>query len=211
MADNVVVLSFEEASRAYQALSVLKQGSFEGKVAVSEAAVVTREADGRLKFQDGASAGMVGSSMAAGTLIGALVGVLGGPIGVLLGSSFGLLVGSAVGADDALDTATVLGQVIESIPVGATALVALVDESDPAVIDTEAAKLQGVVLRRPVADVQAEVDAAVRAQIAAEREVHKVLREQHRADRRQKIDEWKHEVSEGFEHLKDRLSGGSKG
>ena len=210
MTDNVIVLSFEEASRAYQALSVLKQADGEGRVAVREAAVVTREADGRLRFQDGADAGTVGTSMAAGTLIGALVGVLGGPIGVLLGSSFGLLVGSAMGADDAIDSATVLSQVIESVPVGATALVARVEETDPSVIDAEAARLEGSVLRRPVADVQAEIDAAVKAQLAAGREVRKVLREQHRAERRHLIDEWKNEVREGFEHLKARLGGGPR-
>ena len=210
MADNVIIMSFAEPSRAYQALSMLKQTDLKGRVTIREASVVTREHDGRFKVQDGADGGGVGTSIAAGTLIGAMVGILGGPIGVLLGTSFGMLVGSAVGADDAIDSATVLGQVIEAIPVGATALVARVDETDPSVIDDEAAKLQGTVLRRPVADVQAEIDVAVQAQLAADRSVRQVLREQHRADRRQKIDEWKNEVRAGFDSLKERLGGGSK-
>ena len=84
MSDNVVVVRFTEPSKAYQALSVLKESDAEGRIGLESAAVVERMANGELRIPESAdNVGPVGT--ASGSLIGMLIGVLGGPVGVLLG------------------------------------------------------------------------------------------------------------------------------
>ena len=90
--ENVVVVGFAEPSKAYQALSVLKQCDAEGRIALRSAAVVERTSTGELRTPEGAdNVGLVGT--ASGSLIGMLIGVLGGPVGVLVGWGAGALMG----------------------------------------------------------------------------------------------------------------------
>src|SRR5271157_4872657 len=89
---NVVAVTFNENSKAYEALSVLKQADAEGRVAVLGAAVVERQADGKIQVPEGDD-NIIGAGLAGGSLIGMLIGVLGGPLGLLLGWGTGALVG----------------------------------------------------------------------------------------------------------------------
>jgi len=96
--ENVVVVRFAEPSRAYQALSVLKECQADGRIGVDSAAVVERTFEGGLVVQEGAdNVGLIGT--ASGSLIGMLVGVLGGPVGVLVGWGAGALTGSLFDVD----------------------------------------------------------------------------------------------------------------
>ena len=95
MTVNVIAVTFDEQSKAYQALSTLKGLDREGRIELKSAAVVERGAAGQLQIPedtDNAS----GEGFRAGGLIGMLVGVLGGPIGMLLGLGTGGLVGGIV-------------------------------------------------------------------------------------------------------------------
>jgi uncharacterized membrane protein len=91
--ENVVVVKFTEASKAYQALSVLKECADAGRIGLESAAVVERTAAGELRIPE--SADNVGLGTASGSLIGMLVGVLGGPVGLLLGWGTGAHRGQA--------------------------------------------------------------------------------------------------------------------
>jgi uncharacterized membrane protein len=180
MSENVVVVRFTEPSKAYQALSVLKESDAEGRIGLESAAVVERMASGELRIPESAdNVGPVGT--ASGSLIGMLIGVLGGPVGVLLGWGTGALTGSlfdidhAVTSDEAL---TVLGR---AIPPESTAVIASVDESAVEVIDGEMSKLGGEVTRRSVDEVRIELDAAEDAAEAAAHEARRTVREQRKA------------------------------
>jgi hypothetical protein len=73
--ENVVVVRFTEPSKAYQALSVLKECDAEGRIGLKSAAIVERTSQGELRIPESAdNLGLVG--MASGSLIGMLVGVL---------------------------------------------------------------------------------------------------------------------------------------
>jgi uncharacterized membrane protein len=185
---NVVVVRFAEPSKAYQALTVLKQCDAEGRIDLEGAAVVERTAAGGLvvpeKDDDVDYAGFVG-----GSVIGMLVGVLGGPVGVLLGMGTGALVGGAVDidrADTSEEALTVLGR---SIPPGSTALMASVEESAIEVIDAEMYGLGGEVTRRPVSEVMVELAATEEAQEAAAREARRVVREKRKAELHANVEE----------------------
>ena len=180
MADeNVVVVRFTEPSKAYQALSVLKDCDAAGRIGLESAAIVERTASGELQIQESAdNVGLAGT--ASGSLIGMLVGVLGGPVGVLLGWGAGATMGGAFDVDRAVtsdEALTVLGQAIRS-----TAVMASVEEPAVEVIDGEMKKLDGEVTRRSVAEVMGELEAAEDAADAAEREARRTIREKRKAE-----------------------------
>ena len=185
---NVVVVRFTEPSKAYQALSVLKECDAQGRIGLESAAVVERTQDGALRIPEGAdNLGPIG--VASGSLIGMLVGVLGGPVGVLLGWGSGALIGGAFDLDRAVtsdEALTVLGR---AIPPESTAVIASVDEPAVEVIDGEMTKLGGEVTRRSVADVMDELEAVEAAADAAAREARRTVHEQRKAELHADADE----------------------
>ena len=186
--ENVVVVTFTEQSKAYQALSVLKQCDAEGRITLASAAVVERTPEGSLRIPEGAeNVGPVG--LASGSLLGMLIGVLGGPVGVLVGWGAGALVGGAFDIDrlDKSDEAlTVFGR---AIPQGSTAVMATVAEPAVEVIDGEMAKLGGEVTRRPTVEVVAELEASEEAANAAAREARRELREKRQTEMKEDLEE----------------------
>jgi uncharacterized membrane protein len=186
--ENVVVVRFTEPSKAYQALSVLKQCDADGRIGLESAAIVERTANGELQFPESAdNVGPVGA--ASGSLIGMLVGVLGGPVGVLLGWGAGAMMGGAFDVDRAVtsdEALTVLGR---AIPPGSTAVIASVEEPAVEVIDAEMHTLGGEVTRRPVYEVMGELEAAEEAADAAAREARRVVREKRKAEVHADVDE----------------------
>ncbi len=205
MDQNVVVLSFAEESRAFQALSLLKN-AVGPQLKLHNAVVVQRDAQGMLSIQDQASDGAVARVALNGTLIGALVGMLAGPLGILLGGVYGAVFGQCVALDRAEDRASVVDQIGTVIPEGSTALIAQVDEADVAAIDAIAKQLEGTLLRRPLEVVQSEVQAHKEAHEVAARAADLALRK-HRFEKwEHKVDAWKTEVKASAEHLKARIS-----
>jgi uncharacterized membrane protein len=186
--ENVIVVGFSDPSKAYQALSVLKECDAAGRIGLESAAVVERGPDGELTIPESAdNVGLAGT--ASGSLIGMLVGVLGGPVGVLLGWGAGAMMGGAFDVDRAVtsdEALTVLGQ---AIPPGSTAVVAEVEEPAVEVIDGEMKKLDGEITRRPVDEVMAELDAAEEAADAAAREARRTVREKRKAQLKAGADE----------------------
>jgi uncharacterized membrane protein len=178
--ENVVVVGFGEASKAYQALTVLKQCDAEGRIALRSAAIVERTSAGELRIPEGTdNVGLVGT--ASGSLMGMLIGVLGGPVGVLVGWGSGALMGSlfdiarAEKSDEAL---AVLGR---AVPPDSTAVIAGVEEPAVEVIDGEMAKLGGDVTRQPLDEVMSELEAAEYAAEVAADEARRALREERKA------------------------------
>jgi uncharacterized membrane protein len=178
---NVVVVRFDETSKAYQALSVLKDCDAEGRIGLKSGAIVERTPEGELRIPEGAdNIALVGT--VSGSLIGMLIGVLGGPVGVLVGWGAGALMGGTidiVGVTKSEEALTALGR---AIPPGSTAVIASVTEPAVEVIDVEMKKLDGEVTRRPVVDVMAELESAEAAAEAAAHEARRALREQRKAE-----------------------------
>ena len=177
--ESVIVVSFEADSSAYEALTRLKELDSQEQVGLEAAAVVVRDQDGTVETKD-----QVGdedwSGTAGGGLIGLLIGIIGGPLGVLIGGATGLLVGSLFDLDDADETDSVLSEISRSVRVGHTSLLAELAEQSYEVVDTAMARLGGTVLRRSVADVEAEMAAAEKAQRKAKRQARKELLEARR-------------------------------
>ena len=186
--ENVVVVRFTEPSKAYQALSVLKELDGSGRIGLESAAVVERTATGELRTPESAdNVGPVGT--ASGSLIGMLIGVLGGPVGVLLGWGTGALMGGAFDVDRAVTSDEALTVLGKAIPTGSTAVIASVEEPAVEVIDAEIYTLGGEVTRQPVDEVMGELEAAEEAADAAAREARRVVREKRKAELHAGVDE----------------------
>jgi len=171
---NVIAVSFEEGSSAYEALTNLKELESQDQIGMRGAAVVVRDETGQVLVKDQVTdESFVGT--ATGGLVGLLIGILGGPFGILIGGATGLLIGSLFDDDDADDTESVLAEISKSIQVGHESLLAEVTEQSPEVIDTAMVRLGGTVIRRAADDVEAEVAAAEHAQREAKRKARKEL------------------------------------
>ena len=193
MEDNVVVVTFTETSKAYQALSEIDRLGDRGDIEVRSAVLLTRTEDG-FSIPEGAD-NVSGFYMATGGLIGALVGVLGGPVGVLLGGSLGLLAGAPVEVARTGDEDVALSNISKDITPGSTALVAEVTEYTPEVLDKSMGALGGTVTRQWAGDVLAEVDAAEHAQVDADIDAFKARIKDQRADRKEAWEKFKAKVA----------------
>src|SRR4051812_12579321 len=91
--DNVVAVNFDDDSRAYAALTSLKQLDEQGQLKLRGAAVVLRNEDGRIETKEEIG-GPDYAGTATGGVVGLIIGVLGGPLGVLIGGYSGILIGS---------------------------------------------------------------------------------------------------------------------
>ena len=147
--ENIVLVTFVEESKAYQAASVLKQASAEGRIGlehigVQAVAVVQRMEDGTLRVKESDTDAWISGTFGAATggLVGLTLGVLGGPLGILLGSAGGALVGSLVDLDAAEEAESVLATMARAIKPGTTALIARVTEPAVEVVDGEMGRLQ---------------------------------------------------------------------
>jgi uncharacterized membrane protein len=171
---NVIAVSFEDDRNAYKALTSLKELDSQQRVRVAEAVVVERGEDGQVVEKDRVESTSLPGT-ASGGLIGLLIGVIGGPLGVLVGGTYGLFVGSLFDLSDIEEADSALAQISGSVGLGHTALLAVVDERSPEVVDAAMADIDGTVARRSVADVEAEIAAAESAERKAKAEARKEL------------------------------------
>jgi uncharacterized membrane protein len=195
--DSVIAVTFEDDRNPYNALTQLKELDSQRRVGVHEAVVVVRSKDGQIVTKDSIESSILPGT-ASGGLLGLLLGIIGGPFGMLIGGTSGLLVGSMFDLYDLDEADSALSAISDSVKVGSTAVLAVVSEQSPEVVDAAMSALGGTVLRRRVADVEAEIAAAEEAEHKAKREARKeLLRSHHERDKaavRTKVDALKAKV-----------------
>jgi uncharacterized membrane protein len=201
MDENVIVTTFSQDSRAYEALARLKELAAEDQVDLRDGAVVERAQDGTLRLRDEAGNEDDGLATLTGGTIGLLIGILAGPLGVLLGGAMGLLAGAIVDAEDDDEIDSVLEHISRSIRNGETAVLADVGESGPAPVDGAMAALDGRVTRYARKDVEAEIAGAEEAAHKARVKARKELRHQRREATVEKVQAKLREMHERLRHL----------
>jgi uncharacterized membrane protein len=201
MDENVIVTTFSEDSRAYEALARLKELAAEDQIDLHDGAVVERSRDGTLHLRDETGNEDEGLATLTGGTIGLLIGILAGPLGVLLGGAMGLLAGAIVDAEDDDDTVSVLEHISRSIGNGETAALVDLDESAPAAVDAAMAALDGRVTRYARKDVEAEIAGADEAAHKARVKARKELRHQRREASVEKVQAKLRELHERLRHL----------
>src|SRR5215469_10255686 len=91
--DRMLVVVFDNESKAYEGKKALVQLDEEGSIGVYGYAVLAKNADGSATLKQGDDVGPISSLL--GTSLGSLVGVLAGPAGLAVGASAGMLAGGA--------------------------------------------------------------------------------------------------------------------
>ena len=200
MKNNVVVAIFEVESEAFQALTELRTKYAGPGYTAAEVALI-RNKEGRIDLLDGFSLGPAADEdTAMGIVIGSLIGILGGPIGVILGAGIGGLAGNASDANRAVDSVNAVAVVADKLFEGETAIVALVQEDEPAfdavfsgykttIVRYDAADIADDVeeLRKLEEQVSEEVAGQMKAERKAERDARKAERDAKFAER---VDEY---------------------
>lgn len=201
--ENVVTAIFDVESEAYKAFAEIRQQPFGEGYSVAEASLLKREGDAITVADVFDASGVTSDDTAAGVVIGSLVGILGGPLGVILGASAGALIGSAYDSADAVDSASMLEITAAKLYDGEVAIVALVQEDEPA-FDAAFEGYKTTIVRHFAVDVIDEVDRAREATAEFENQLREDLRAERKTEKAEKREARKEKVKARFDSIKEK-------
>src|SRR5262245_19583791 len=185
--DRMLVVIFDNESKAYEGKKALLQLDEEGSIGVYGYAVLAKNADGSASVKQGDDVGPIGSLL--GTSLGSLIGVLAGPAGLAVGASAGLLAGGAFDVNNAGIGADFIDDVAKVLLPNRAAVVAEVDEEWTTPVDTRMEAIGGTVFRRALSEVKETIHeenvAAMKADLAELKAEHA----KSHADRKAKLQE----------------------
>lgn len=211
--DRMVVVTFDDEKTAYEATKALKAIHGKGDTALYAAAVVAKDAEGKVSVKEAADEGPFGT--AVGMLSGTLVGLLGaaagaGPAGpvIALGMGAGTIIGAMADLTDLGIDADFLDEVNAKLAPGKVAVVAECYETWMTPIDTEMEALGGTVFRRYRSDyvdelIQRDIDQTKADYQALKDELHQAS-EDRKAKIRGKMDATKAKLEASAQKAKDR-------
>jgi uncharacterized membrane protein len=154
----LIVAAFNTPDGAGKVMAELKEGKKAGLIAIQDAAVVVKDADGKLKVIDARRRSRRRRGLLTGGVVGGLVGLLAGPAGwaALGGGAIGMLAARFAGTP-IRRTMEDLG---ESLTPNSSAIVALIEHSWVAQIEAELAAEGARVVREAIkADIAAQLQA----------------------------------------------------
>jgi hypothetical protein len=97
--DRMLVVVFDNESKAYEGKQALLQLDAEGSISVYAYSVLAKGADGTATIKQGDDTGPLRTFL--GTSLGSLIGLLGGPAGVAVGAAAGMLGGATADLNNA--------------------------------------------------------------------------------------------------------------
>ena len=173
MSQNVVIFNFADPSRAQQALAAIQQAGEDKHLEVHYAAIAQRDAQGKFSIRDGSHEDGTAAQPVAATVVGSVVGMLAGPVGVVLGAASGAILGGAWSENKVYDRLDVLEEVGIVVPPGATAVIAVLEETNPQWAADMAQQLGASLARTSLEQVEERVAARGNAQFEAAKEALK--------------------------------------
>jgi uncharacterized membrane protein len=183
--ERMLVVVFNDESKAYEGSRALKQLDKEGSISIHAESIIGKNADGTVALKQSKDEFPVRT--VGGTAIGSIIGLLGGPAGLAIGATAGALAGSF--AD--LNVAGVDGEYIDDVAAalipGKCAVIADVSEEWITPVDTSMEELGGVVIRTDRKGIEADQKARENAELRAEMDQLKAEQARTHADRKGKI------------------------
>jgi len=123
----IIVAAFQDPNGASAALEELKQAKKQGLIKIEDAAILVKDADGKLRIKETADMGG-GKGAVIGGVVGGVVGLLAGPIGwVALGGA--VIGGLAAKLHDGGFSDARLKQIGASLKPGSSAIIAVIDHT----------------------------------------------------------------------------------
>ncbi len=185
--EKLIVVVFDNESKAFEGVRVLRDLESEGQISVYESRVLAKDKAGvaHLLNSDDKQAGPL---IAGGTAVGGLIGIIGGPPGILIGAATGALIGAVGDLKEVGVTDEFVRDIKTALKPGKVALVADIVEEWMTPLDTRMEAIGGVVFRRArtyVEESQEDRDAKAHQ---ADIDQLKAEREQAKSDRLGKID-----------------------
>ena len=199
--DKMLVVVFGDESKAYEGSKALRELHAEGSITLYAAAVIGKDAQGKVTVKQAADQGPLGTTLGLAT--GGLIGLLGGPVAIAAGAAAGAaaagaLTGSLYDIARAGVTDDFVAEVTRQLLPGKTAVVAEIDEEWVTPLDTRMDSLGGVVFRR----VRGEfIDAQLERETAADRAELARLK----AERDQAVGDVKAKLQAKFETAQNKL------
>lgn len=210
--DRMLVVVFDNDSKAYEAKKALLQLDREGSISVYAEAVLAKKADGTVKVEQGDDSGPLGTLI--GTSVGSLIGLLGGPAGMVVGASAGLFSGAAADLDNARVGDDFIDDVSKKLTPNKIAVVAEIEEDWTTPVDTRMEQLGGTIFRRALSDVQNESQekhlAAMKADLAQMKAEHAKAQADSKAKLQDKINQLDTKIQARLEKAKERREGAEK-
>ena len=184
--DRMLVVVFDNETKAYEGKKALTQLDNEGSISVYGYAVVAKNADGTASIKQGDDAGPLGTL--AGTALGSLIGALFGPVGLAVGATAGLTGGASFDLLNAGVGEDFIDEVSKALTQGKVAVVAEIEEDWTTPVDTRMEAIGGTVYRRALSDVTHQVNQENVAAMKADMAQLKAEHAQARADRKAKLE-----------------------
>src|SRR5271166_4800199 len=132
--DRMLVVVFDNETKAYEGKKALLQLDAEGSISLYAYAVVAKNADGTATVKQGDDAGPLGTIV--GTAVGSLIGVLFGPVGLAVGATTGLAGGAAFDLTNAGVGEDFIADVTKVLVPNKVAVVAEIEEEWTMPLDT---------------------------------------------------------------------------
>jgi len=204
--DRMLVVVFDNESKAYEGNKVLQQLDGDGSISVYGHALVVKNPDGTTMVRQSDDRGPFGTLV--GTLLGSLIGLLGGPTGFAIGAAVGFVGGAAadlnkarIGDDFIVDVAKVL------LP-NRAAVVAEIEEDSTTPVDTRMEAIGGTVFRRALSEVKHTIHdeniAAIKADLAQMTAEHAKADADRKAKLQENISKLESKLQAWLEEDKDR-------
>jgi uncharacterized membrane protein len=203
--DRMLVVVFDNESKAYEGQEALLQLDKEGSISVYGYAVVAKHADGTATVKQGEGP-VIGTLV--GTSLGSLIGLLGGPIGVAIGATAGLTAGVADDLNNARIGEDFIDDVTKVLLPNKVAVVAEIEEDWTTPLDTRMEPIGGTVFRRALAEVKDTVNdediAAMKADLAQMKAELAKAHAQRKAKLEEKINHLDSKIQAQLQKAKDR-------
>jgi uncharacterized membrane protein len=185
--EKLIVVVFDNETKALEGMQVLRDLEKEGQISVYESQALAKDRDGVARPFDSADNQSV-PLIAGGTAVGALLGLLGGPVCMLVGATAGAVAGSIGDLVDVGVTDEFVRDITTALTPGKAAVVADIVEEWMTPLDTRMENIGGVVFRREREAVKTSQDDRDAAAYRAEMEQLQVERAQARSGRIGKMD-----------------------
>ena len=204
--ERMLVVVFENESKAYEGAKALRQLDLDGSITVYAHAVVVKNPDGAVIARERDDQGPFG--LLVGTALGALLGALGGLAGIGIGGTVGLAAGGALDLHNARVGEDFIDDVTKDLLPGRAAVVAEIEEESTDPVDSRMQAIGGTVFRRALSEVKHTAHdqhiAAMEADLAQMKAEHAQAHLERKAKLQEKINQLASKLQAGLQRAKER-------